>query len=158
MDEDRMKRVRHSVVAFGTTVAIISVIGVGVCARAPRAQAEDWPTRPLTLVVPFSAGGSRDTIRRIITDGISSHLRQPVVLEKVGVGGGWVGESRVAKATPDGYHFVIENGGPFAQSRWLYRVPLYNPVADSARGALFTDKSLVLVAGNNFPADNLQQF
>ena len=57
-----MKRVRHSIVAFGTTAAIMSVIAADLCARAARAQAEDWPTRPLTLVVPFSAGGSSDTI------------------------------------------------------------------------------------------------
>src|SRR5262245_43722695 len=123
MSEDRMKRVRHSVVAFGTTAAIISVIAAGVCARAPRAQAEDWPTRPLTLVVPFSAGGSSDTIGRTIADGISSNLRQPVVVEMSR--GGW--HSRwepCGQATPDGYQFVIGNVGTFAQSQRLYKTPL----------------------------------
>jgi len=82
MSENRMKRVRHSVVAFATTAAaIMSVIAADLCTRPGRAQAEDWPTRPLTLVVPFSAGGSSDTIGRIIADGISSNLRQPVVVE-----------------------------------------------------------------------------
>src|SRR5499426_54343 len=158
MSEDRMKRVRHSVVAFGTTAAIMSVIAAGICARAPRAQAEDWPTRPLTLVVAFSAGGSSDTIGRIIADGISSNLRQPVVVENVAGAGGMVGGSRVAKATPDGYQFVIGNVGTFAQSQWLYKTPLYNAVTDFAPVALLTDESLVLVARNDFPADNLQQF
>src|SRR6266581_40244 len=75
-----MRRVRHSVLAFWTTAAaIMSVIAADLCARP--AKAEDWPTRPLTLVVPFSAGGSSDTIGRIIADGISSNLRQPVVVE-----------------------------------------------------------------------------
>src|SRR5262249_116899 len=122
MSEDRMKRARHSV-AFGTTAAIMSVIAAGVCVPAARAQAEDWPTRPLTLVVPFSAGGSSDTIGRIIADGISSNLRQPVVVENVAGAGGMVGGSRVAKATPDGYQFVIGNVGTFAQSQWLYKTP-----------------------------------
>jgi tripartite-type tricarboxylate transporter receptor subunit TctC len=158
MSEDRMKRVRHSVVAFGTTAAIISVIAAGVCARVPRAQAEDWPTHPLTLVVPFSAGGSSDTIGRIIADGISSNLRQPVVVENVAGAGGMVGGSRVAKATPDGYQFVIGNVGTFAQSQWLYKTPLYNARTDFAPVALLTDESLVLVARNDFPADNLQEF
>ena len=157
MSKDRMKRVRHSVVAFGTTAATVSVIAAGVCVPAARAQA-DWPTRPLTLVVPFSAGGSSDTIGRIIADGISDNLRQPVVVENVAGAGGMVGGSRVAKATPDGYQFVIGNVGTFAQSQWLYKAPLYNAVADFAPVALLTDESLVLVARNDFPADNLQQF
>src|ERR1700746_1728174 len=153
MSEDRMRRVRHSVIAFSATAAaIMSVIA------AARAQADDWPTRPLTLVVPFSAGGSSDTIGRIVADGISSDLRQPVVVENVAGAGGMVGGSRVAKATPDGYQFVIGNVGTFAQSQWLYKAPLYNAVTDFAPVALLTDESLVLVARNDFPADNLQQF
>src|SRR5262249_37411712 len=94
VSEDRMRRV--SVLAFWTTAAaIMSVIAADLCARP--AKAEDWPTRPLTLVVPFSAGGSSDTIGRIIADGISSSLRQPVVVENVAGAGGMVGGSRVAK-------------------------------------------------------------
>ena len=152
-----MRRVRHSVLAFWTTAAAItSVIAAHLCTRP--AKAEDWPTRPLTLVVPFSAGGSSDTIGRIIADGISSNLRQPVVVENVAGAGGMVGGSRVAKATPDGYQFVIGNVGTFAQSQWLYKAPLYNAATDFAPVTLLTDESLVLVARNDFPADNLQQF
>jgi tripartite-type tricarboxylate transporter receptor subunit TctC len=115
-----MRRVRHSVLAFWTTAAaIMTLIAADLCARP--AKAEDWPTRPLTLVVPFSAGGSSDTIGRIIADGISSNLRQPVVVENVAGAGGMVGGSRVAKAIPDGYQFVIGNVGTFAQSQWLYK-------------------------------------
>src|SRR5206468_1249947 len=147
---------RHSVVAFSTTAAtIMSVIAADLCVRP--ARAEDWPTRPLTLVVPFSAGGSSDTIGRIIADGISSNLRRPVIVENVAGAGGMVGGSRVAKASPDGYQFVIGNGGTIAQSQWLYKAPLYNAVTDFAPVALLTDESLVLVARNDFLADNLQQ-
>jgi len=148
---------RVSVLAFWTTAAaIMIVIAADLCARP--AKAEDWPTRPLTLVVPFSAGGSSDTIGRIIADGISSNLRQPVVVENIAGAGGMVGGSRVAKGTPDGYQFVIGNVGTFAQSQWLYKAPLYNAVTDFVPVALLTDESLVLVARNDFPADNLQQF
>src|SRR6516162_4362973 len=66
--------------------------------------------------------------------------------------------SRVAKAAPDGYQFVIGNVGTFVQSRWLYKHPLYDPVTDFAPVALLTDESLVLVARNDLAADNLQQF
>src|ERR1700758_4105798 len=87
-----MRRVRRSVVAFSTSAAaIMSVIVADPCVRPARAQAEDWPTRPLTLVVPFSAGGSSDTIGRIVADGISSDLRQPVIVENVAGAGGMVG-------------------------------------------------------------------
>src|SRR5262250_3766178 len=152
-----MRRARHSVLAFWTTAAAItSVITAHLCARP--AKAEEWPTRPLTLVVPFSAGGSSDTIGRIIADGISSNLQQPVVVENVAGAGGMIAGSRVAKATPDGYQFVIGNVGTFAQSQWLYKQPLYNAVTDFAPVALLTDESLVLVARKDFPADNLQQF
>jgi tripartite-type tricarboxylate transporter receptor subunit TctC len=154
-----MKQISHSVVAFATTVAaMMSVIIADLCGRPARARAEDWPTRPLPLIVPFSAGGSSDTIGRIIADGIGSNLRQPVVVENIAGAGGMVGGSRVAKATPDGYQFVIGNVGTFAQSQWLYKDPLYNAVTDFAPVALLTDESLVLVARNDFPADNLQQF
>src|SRR5262245_51270206 len=104
-----MRRVRHSMVAFSTTAAVIMSVIVAGSAPPARAQTDDWPTRPLTLVVPFSAGGSSDTIGRIIADGISSNLRQPVIVENVAGAGGMVGGSRVAKATPDGYQFVIGN-------------------------------------------------
>ena len=67
---------------------------------------QDWPKHHLTLVVPFSAGGSSDAIARIVADGISNNLRQPVVVENVTGAGGLVGGSRVAKAAPDGYQFV----------------------------------------------------
>jgi len=154
-----MRQVRHSILAFWTTAAIImSVIVADLSARSAGAQAEDWPTHPITLVVPFSAGGSSDTIGRIIADGISSNLRQPVIVENVAGAGGMVGGNRVAKATPDGYQFVIGNVGTFAQSQWLYKAPLYNAVTDFAPVALLTDESLVLVTRNDFPADNLQQF
>ena len=136
---------------------MIATVGALLAAAAP-AAGQDWPTRPMTLVVPFSAGGSSDVIARIVADGISNNLGQPVVVENVAGTGGLVGGRRVAKAAPDGYQFVIGNVGTFAQSQWLYKKPLYNAVTDFAPVALLTDESLVLVARKDFPADNLQQF
>ena len=135
---------------FIATAAVI----VAMIASAPAvdpALAQNWPTHPMTLVVPFSAGGSSDAIARIVADGISNNLRQPVVVENVTGAGGLLGGSRVARSTPDGYQFVIGNVGTFAQSQWLYKQPLYNSVTDFAPVALLTDESLVLVARNMFP-------
>ena len=121
-------------------------------------RAQEWPSHPLTLVVPFAAGGSSDAIARIVADGISNNLKQPVVVENVTGTGGMLGGARVARAAPDGYQFVIGNVGTFAQSQSLYRKPLYDAVADFAPVGLLTDEGLVLVARKDLPADDLQQF
>jgi tripartite-type tricarboxylate transporter receptor subunit TctC len=136
---------------------VIATVVTLLAATAP-AVAQDWPSHSMTLVVPFSAGGSSDAIARIVADGISNNLRQPVVVENVTGTGGLVGGRRVAKAAPDGYQFVIGNVGSFAQSQWLYKTPAYNPMTDFAPVALLTDESLVLVVRKDFPADTLQQF
>lgn len=135
-------------------IAIITALLVGISSAA----AQNWPTRPITLVVPFAAGGSSDSIGRIVADGLSSELGQPVVVENVTGAGGLVGGSRVAKAAPDGYQFVIGNVGSFAQSQWLYKKPPYDVVKDFAPVALITDESLVLVTRKDFPAHDLKEF
>ena len=122
------------------------------------ANAQDWPNRPMTMVAPFAAGGSTDAIARIVADGLSTQLHQPVVVENVGGAGGMTGTNRVAKAAPDGYQFVLGNVGTHAQNQTLYKAPLYNAAADFAPVVLMMDQSLVLVARNDFPASNLQDF
>jgi tripartite-type tricarboxylate transporter receptor subunit TctC len=135
-------------------IAMTTAILVGISSAA----AQNWPTRPITLVVPFAAGGSSDSIGRIVADGLSTELGQPVVVENVTGAGGLVGGSRVAKASPDGYQFVIGNVGSFAQSQWLYKKPPYDVVKDFAPVALITDESLVLVTRTDFPAHDLKEF
>ena len=122
------------------------------------ANAQDWPNRPMTMVAPFAAGGSTDAIARIVADGLSTQLHQPVVVENVGGAGGMTGTNRVAKAAPDGYQFVLGNVGTHAQNQTLYKAPLYNAATDFAPVVLMMDQSLVLVARNDFPASNLQEF
>jgi tripartite-type tricarboxylate transporter receptor subunit TctC len=135
-------------------IVIITALLVGISSAA----AQNWPTRPMTLVVPFAAGGSSDSIGRIVADGLSNELSQPVVVENVAGAGGLLGGSRVARAAPDGYQFVIGNVGSFAQSQWLYKKPPYDVVKDFAPVALITDESLVLVTRKEFPAHDLQGF
>jgi len=135
-------------------IAMTTALLVGISSAA----AQNWPTRPITLVVPFAAGGSSDSIGRIVADGLSTELGQPVVVENVTGAGGLVGGSRVAKAAPDGYQFVIGNVGSFAQSQWLYKKPPYDVVKDFAPVALITDESLVLVTRKDFPAYDLKEF
>jgi tripartite-type tricarboxylate transporter receptor subunit TctC len=133
-------------------------IATALLATTAPVAAQNWPTHRITLVVPFSAGGSSDVIARITADGISNNLHQPVIVENVTGAGGLIGGARVAKAAPDGYEFLIGNVGSIAQSQWLYKQPLYNSVKDFAPVGLLTDESLVLIVRPDFPADNLQQF
>jgi tripartite-type tricarboxylate transporter receptor subunit TctC len=148
-----MRRTGDHLTCLTALVACLLTAGFAV-----RAEEPEWPARPITLVVPFSAGGSSDAIGRIIADGIGTSLHQTVVVENVTGTGGLLGGAKVARAAPDGYQFVIGNVGNFAQSQWLYKKPLFDTVRDFAPVGLLTDEKLVVVVRNDFPADNLQQF
>src|SRR5580693_5607787 len=94
--------------------------------------AQNWPIRPVTMVVPFSAGSASDTVGRILGAHLSEVLGQQVIIENVSGAGGMTGVARVAKAVPDGYQFVLGGIDTFAQSQSLYKRPLYNALADFA--------------------------
>src|SRR5229473_138302 len=122
------------------------------------AAAQDWPSRPVTMVVPFAAGGPMDTVGRILGGRLGEVLGQQVVVENVGGAGGMTGAARVAKATPDGYQFVLGNIGTHAHSQTLYKNPLYNAAADFSPVVLIAELPQVLIARKDLPARNLQDF
>jgi tripartite-type tricarboxylate transporter receptor subunit TctC len=122
------------------------------------ARAQTYPTRPITLIVPFAAGGATDVVGRILRDHLSNNLGQQVIIENVGGAGGMTGTSRVAKAAPDGYTIVLGNTGTHAHNQTLYKNPLYNSAIDFAPVALIVDLPTILTARANFPADNLPEF
>src|ERR1700744_5847271 len=93
-------------------------------------RAENWPNRPLTMVVPFATGGPMDAVARILQPALSEALKQQVIVENIGGAGGMSGAARVAKAAPDGYQFVLGNVGTHAVSQTLYKAPFYNAVTD----------------------------
>jgi len=107
------------------------------------AVAEDWPTRPVTMVVPFAAGGPADAVGRILASRLSEVLGQEVIVENVGGGGGMLGGARVARATPDGYQFVLGNMGTHAANQTLYKTPAYNAASDFAPVALVAETPFV---------------
>src|SRR3954471_11640094 len=111
-----------------TVLAVIAAATIGV--NASNAAAQEWPTRPITMVVPFAAGGPGDVFARILAPQLSEHLGQPVIIENAGAGGGMAGTARVAKAAPDGYQFAFGNIGTHAQSQSLNKNPLYNASTD----------------------------
>jgi tripartite-type tricarboxylate transporter receptor subunit TctC len=129
---------------------------LAVCATP--LKAETWPSRPLTMVVPFATGGPMDTVARILQSALSDALHEQVIVENVGGAGGMIGSVRVAKSPPDGYQFVLGNVGTHAVSQTLYKTPFYSSTADFAPVVLVAELSLVMVARKDFPANNLQEF
>jgi len=136
-----------------TTVASAFLI-----ALAGAAHAQDWPNRPITLVVPFAAGGGVDVSVRIQAQYIGEALGQSIVIENVGGAAGTTGSVRVAKATPDGYTLLVGNSGTHAYSQSLYRKPPYDAVADFEPVGLVSDSPRILIARKDLPANNLQEF
>jgi tripartite-type tricarboxylate transporter receptor subunit TctC len=132
--------------------ALLSVISTSVLAQ-------DWPTRPVTMIVPYAAGGPVDTVGRVMAQGLSEVLGQQVIVENVGGAGGMTGANRVAKAAPDGYIFLL--GG----SATMTTVPAlngkktpYNPLTDFEHVIQFADSARILIARKDFPANTLKEF
>jgi tripartite-type tricarboxylate transporter receptor subunit TctC len=122
-------------------------------------MAQDWPTRPVTMIVPYASGGPVDTVGRIMAQGLTEVLGQQVIVENVGGAGGMTGANRVAKAAPDGYTFVLGGSATMALVPALYaRKALYNPLTDFEQVVQFADSARILVARKDFPADTLRQF
>lgn len=134
------------------------IIGAALAAAVMPAVAEDWPTRPLTMVVSFPAGSGSDVLARILGARLSDILGQQVVIENVPGGGGMTAAYRVARAASDGYQFVLGGTDTFAQSQTLYKKPLYDSVTDFVPVALMVEQPFLLVARNDFPAGNLAEF
>jgi tripartite-type tricarboxylate transporter receptor subunit TctC len=110
------------------------------------------------MVIPFGAGSGIDVLGRVLAPAMAEQLGQPIIIENVGGAGGMTGAARVAKATPDGYTFVLGNVGTHAQNQSLYLHPLYDAVRDFAPVALAADTPQVLIARADLPVDGLQNF
>jgi tripartite-type tricarboxylate transporter receptor subunit TctC len=122
------------------------------------ASAQEWPTRPITLIVPFAAGGGLDVSVRIQAQRMSELLGQTIITENIGAAGGTVGSLRVAKAAPDGYTFMIGNTGTHAYNQSLYKKPLYNSVTDFTPVGLVSESPRILNARKDLPVNGLQEF
>jgi tripartite-type tricarboxylate transporter receptor subunit TctC len=122
------------------------------------ASAQDWPTRPVTLVVPFAAGGPVDTAARIMTVRLSEQLGQQVMVENVSGAGSMLGANRVAKAVPDGYTVLHGNRSTHIYSQILNKKPMYDALTDFAPVAAFVENSAVLLTRKDFPARTIGEF
>ena len=121
-------------------------------------RAQDWPVRPITLVVPFAAGGGVDVSARIQAQGMGERLGQPIVVDNMGGAAGMSGAEHVAKSDPDGYTMLIGNSGTQAFSQALRKEPLYNSLTDFTPVGLATESPRILIARKDLPASNLKGF
>jgi tripartite-type tricarboxylate transporter receptor subunit TctC len=139
-------------------LAAVTVLLAGAAPAQAQTQAPTWPTRPITMVIPFAPGGAVDVMGRILSARLSEVLGQQVIIENVGGAGGATGAYRVVKAAPDGYEMVLGSVGTHAQSQSLYKKPLYDAATDFAPVGLIAEVPLVLVARKNLPANDLKEF
>jgi tripartite-type tricarboxylate transporter receptor subunit TctC len=131
------------------------VVGAGA---ALNAQAEDqYPSRPITMVVPFAAGGPTDILGRVIAQAISPTLGQQVVVEDVTGAGGTIGATKAARAAPDGYTMVMGNLGTHAASLGIYKDLPYDPRTDFEPVILVASTPMVLVTRKSLPLHTLDE-
>ncbi|WP_203077349.1 tripartite tricarboxylate transporter substrate-binding protein [Falsiroseomonas ponticola] len=123
---------------------------------APALAQAPYPSRPITMIIPFAAGGPTDTVGRLIAQTMGNELGQPVVVENVGGAGGTLGAQRVAQARPDGYTILLHHIG-MATIPTLYRRVPYDAINGFETIGLVTDVPMTLVARRNFPANNLAE-
>ncbi|TCZ56749.1 tripartite tricarboxylate transporter substrate-binding protein [Roseicella aquatilis] len=124
--------------------------------RPGHAAAENFPSRPLTVIVPFAAGGPTDTVSRLVAEAMGRDLGQTVVVENAGGAGGTIGAQRVANARPDGYTLLLHHIG-MATTPTLYRKLAYDPVGGFETIGLVTEVPMTLVAKKDFPANTLAE-
>src|SRR5688572_23881026 len=110
--------------------SILTALAVAAAAWPAAAFAQDYPSRPVTVVVPFAAGGTFDSVARLITARMQEITGQAVIVENVGGGGGTTGVRRVIAAEPDGYTVLFGTIGTHAYNQWIYKKRRYDAIAD----------------------------
>jgi tripartite-type tricarboxylate transporter receptor subunit TctC len=127
-------------------------------ATTATALAQNYPTKPIQMIIPFAAGGPTDVLGRVMAQRMSELLGQQVVVENVGGAGGMTGSKRVADAAPDGYSFVLGTVGTHAQGQTLYKRPLYSSVNDFTPVALIAEVPIILTVRKDLPVNDFKEF
>ena len=138
---------------------MIVTLAVGaVLPLTAQAQSQIWPSRPVTLIVPFTAGTTSDDIARSFADFLSRKLGVGVVVDNKGGAGGNIGGAAAAKSAPDGYTFLFATTGPAATNKLMYKEMPYDPQKDLAPIGLLGKSPIIVVARADLPVANLQEF
>ena len=144
-----MRHLNFLVVAAVTSVTFVATCGTGA--------AQSYPSRSITLIVPFPAGGGVDAVARIMAEKLASGLRQQVVIDNRGGVAGVIGMRVAAKAAPDGYTLVMSHTGITAINPTLYANPGYDPRRDFTPIGLIATTPIVLMTNTAFPARSVTE-
>src|SRR5689334_9754479 len=152
----RMRGVRLNTSGeFMLRLMVLALAAVVGCLTPAAAQ---YPERPITMIVPFAAGGPTDIIARIVGEDMQKTLGQPIIVENVAGAGGTTGITRGAQAKPDGYTIMMGHMGTHAAAPALYPNLKYDPTKDFAPIGLTAGTPILIIAKKTFPAANLQDF
>ncbi len=133
----------------------ITLFTAAAALAAGAAWAQDYPTQPINVVVPFAAGGPTDTVTRLVAQAMSRELGQQIVVENVGGAGGTLGAARVAQANADGYTLLLHHIG-MSTAPTLYRELPFDPLTDFEYIGLVTEVPMVFVGRNDLEVDTLE--
>src|SRR5437763_4538837 len=122
------------------------------------AAAQTWPSRPITVVVPFAAGSSTDTAARMLSAGMSDALGQQVIVENIGGAAGMTGTLRVARAAPDGYQMLFGTVDTLAIAPALQKQPPYDTIKDFTPAGMVVEQPIVLIVREDLPAKTMAEF
>ena len=137
------------------TCCVAALAAVVVLGAHPAAQADDYPARSITLIVPWAAGGAVDTLARIVQPKVAERLGKPVVIENRPGGGSTIGTAAGAKAPPDGYLLNMPGSGSMAISPTMYKSLPYEPTKDFAPMALVGRVPFVLIVNKDLPVKSV---
>ena len=132
--------------------ALLSVMAFSAIAQ----NADNYPSKPINMVVPFAAGGPTDNVARSLGEAMRATLKQPVVVENKAGAGGTIGSSYVARANPDGYTVLLMHVG-FTTAPSLYKKPNYDAIDGFEPIGLVVDVPMTIVARSDFPANNMKE-
>jgi tripartite-type tricarboxylate transporter receptor subunit TctC len=141
--------------------AMLALAGLSAALSAAAlspAWAQTYPSRPITMIIPFAAGGPTDVLGRMVGQRMGEVLGQQIIIENVGGAGGMTGGLRVAQAPADGYTIELGTVGTHAQNQTLYKRPLYNASADFTPVALIAEIPTVLIVRKDMPVNTLKEF
>src|SRR5262249_42292863 len=151
LQEYVMKSFRRKFLGFGAIAAALHL-------ASHAAQAQTFPSRPMTMIVPFAAGGPQDVLGRLVAQRMSEILGQQIIVENIGGAGGVNGSKRVADATPNGYTMGIGSVGTHAHNQSLYKRPAYDSRTDFTPVALIAETPVVLVTRKDLPPNTFKEF
>lgn len=134
------------------------IAAVLACVASPHVQADDYPAKPVRIVVAFTAGGTTDILARAVSQHLTERLKQPFVIDNKPGAGGNLGTEYVVRAAPDGYTLIVDSVGPIAINQTLFKNLTYDPLKDLVPVVQIANVPNVLVVHPSVPAKNFEEF